>query len=343
MSGVAESVELITPAADAVVSLKSSEQQAFYTDKHRWEPHEADPEPNGCDQSSAWPVFFKWRAEGIAELRIARTPDMREFCSWNGLQQLRIYNLLPGTVYYYQVCCGGKQSAVRRFTTADELPRCINMPEVTNVRDCGGWSLGDHRQYKFNMLYRGGQLEPWTVLSHGCGINAEGEKVWQSLGIKSELDLRHDGAACCISGQVNYCKIPSTAYAAWQEQGIFGAEAMKQIRRIFEFLGNEDVYPVYLHCQGGGDRTGTLAFLLGAMLGMSYDDLLTDYEFSNLSVSGERSRYSTVWHGFMAKLRSFAPDGSLQMQVKNYLNCCGVDDLLQQKITCILTEEGRAR
>ena len=160
----------------------------------------------------------------------------------------------------------------------------------------------------------------------------------KALKIKTELDLRADGADFFQSSNMLYCKIPSTAYATWQEEGIFSAEAMEQIRKIFILLADKLVYPVYFHCQGGGDRTGTLAFLLGAMLGMSYDDLLTDYEFSNLSVSGERIRYSTVWQAFEKKLQTFAPGESVQTQVTNYLYQCGVSDLLLDKIKNILTE-----
>ena len=112
----------------------------------------------------------------------------------------------------------------------------------------------------------------------------------------------------------------------------------EQIRKIFELFADETAYPIYMHCQGGGDRTGTLAFLLGAVLGMSYDDLITDYEFSNLSVSGERIRYSTVWSKFEKRLKEFAPGDTVQVQAVNYLHQCGISDELLEKIRFILTE-----
>ena len=114
---------------------------------------------------------------------------------------------------------------------------------------------------------------------------------------------------------------------------------MEQIRKICEFFADETVYPVYMHCMGGGDRTGTIAFLLGAMLGMSDEDLINDYEYSNLSVSGERCRCSVVWKAFMEKLNEFAPGGTIQTQVINYLEKCGVTEELRKKITTILTEK----
>ena len=35
------------------------------------------------------------------------------------------------------------------------------------------------------------------------------------------------------------------------------------------------------------------------------DDLITDYEYSNLSVSGERCRFSKVWKAFEEKLNEY--------------------------------------
>lgn len=331
-------IELIAPEAGETVFLHAPEQLAFFSEPHRFEPHEADPTPNKMDFSCSMPVRFRWKAAGRAVLAISENANLSKAAIYTGINDCRVYNLLPGKRYYFQIQCGEIVSEIRSFSIAMELPRVISVPNVSNVRDCGGWHLNNGKRYKFNMLYRGAQFEPWTVLPHGCGINAEGEKLFKALKIKTELDLRTDGEDFFQSSNMLYCKIPSTAYATWQEEGIFSAEAMEQIRKIFILLADKLVYPVYFHCQGGGDRTGTLAFLLGAMLGMSYGDLLTDYEFSNLSVSGERIRWSTVWQAFEKKLQTFAPGESVQTQVTNYLYQCGISDLLLDKIKNILTE-----
>ncbi|MBE6402187.1 MAG: tyrosine-protein phosphatase [Lentisphaerae bacterium] len=338
MSKDVKTLEIFTPEDGAVIPLHTPEQQAFFSDRSRFVPHEADPTPNKVDNTAPLPVRFKWKAPGRALLKISEQADLSNAETYCSINDCRVYNLLPGKKYYFQVQCGDQVSDIRGFSIAMELPRVIHLPCVTNVRDCGGWQLNNGRRYKFNMLYRGAQFEPWTVLPHGCGINAEGEKLLKELKIKTELDLRSDGECFFSAGTVLYCKIPSTAYATWLDQGIFAPEAMEQIRKIFILLADKLVYPLYFHCQGGGDRTGTLAFLLGAMLGMSYENLLTDYEFSNFSVSGERIRYSTVWKKFEERLHSFAPNGSIQQQVVNYLGQCGVGDILLEKIRENLTE-----
>ena len=338
MSENIKKLEILLPDDGAIISLHTPEQQAFFQDHSRFIPHDADPTPNKLDKTAPMPVIIKWRASGWATLKISEQADLSNAEVYRGLNDCRVYNLLPGKKYYFQLQSGDSISEVRSFTIALELPRVINLPDMTNIRDCGGWSLDNGKHYKFNMLYRGAQFEPWTVLPHGCAINAEGEKLLQKLQIRTELDLRADGEDFLQSDKIMYRKIPSTAYASWQEHGIFAPEAMEQMRKIFLLLSDKLVYPLYFHCQGGGDRTGTLAFLLGAVLGMSYEDLLTDYEFSNLSVSGERIRHSVVWKAFEERLKTFAPNGTVQEQAVNYLHQCGVDDRLLDKIRENLTE-----
>ena len=331
-------VEIIAPLDGETAMLHTPKQRAFFSDPSRLIPHEADPKPNESDNTSPMPVRFRWKAPGRAILRVSLNPDLSDCMEYSGINDYRLYNLLPGRKYYFQLQCGDAFSEIRSFATAMELPRVIHWPDMTNIRDCGGWQLANGKRYKFNMLFRGAQFEPWTVLMHGCGINAEGKRLLEELKIRTELDLRLDGENFYASESMNYCKIPSTAYATWQEHGVFAPEAMENMRKIFELLADEQVYPVFFHCQGGGDRTGTLAFLLGAVLGMSYDDLITDYEFSNLSVSGERIRYSTVWTRFEERLKTFAPGGSVQQQAENYLRQCGVTDIVLEKIRANLTE-----
>ena len=113
---------------------------------------------------------------------------------------------------------------------------------------------------------------------------------------------------------------------------------MKIMKRNFSLFCKEDAYPIYIHCAGGGDRTGTLAFLLETAMGVSLEDALTDYEFSNLSTSGERSRFSKVFTAFLARLETFAPGKSIQEQSIQYLKKCGVTAKMLAKIQSIILE-----
>ena len=74
---------------------------------------------------------------------------------------------------------------------------------------------------------------------------------------------------------------------------------------------------VYFHCHGGSDRTGTLAFLIEALMGVSENDLSKDYEVTYYSGSKRKRNGESGWYfGPMVRyLRTFAPGRTIQEQV----------------------------
>ena len=352
---MARKILLSEPKDGAKVSFLSREQKAFFNDPYRKKPHKPDIEPRKTDLTRPVPVDFVWEGEvEKSVLQIACRADFKNPVRQiegkgrklkNGRIRFRakIVNLEHGRKYFWRAAHGKKFSEVRTFTTADEQPRWISVPNVTNVRDLGGWKTASGKRIRQGMLFRGGQFAPsWTNQPGGSKITAAGRKVLlEGLKIQTELDLRGGKDKGALPGIPRYELIPFSAYATWggpQGEGIFSMEQRKQVKKIFELLADPSAYPLYFHCQGGGDRTGTLAFLLETMLGVNEADCLNDYELSNLSVSGERSRFSEVWVKFMEKLETFAPGTSRQAQVCGFLRECGVADDLQEKIRSILLE-----
>ena len=74
---------------------------------------------------------------------------------------------------------------------------------------------------------------------------------------------------------------------------------------------------IYFHCHGGADRTGTLAFLLEGLLGVSESDMAKDFELTTYSNSIHRRNSEGGWfYKPMVKyIRSFAPGKTIQEQV----------------------------
>ena len=70
----------------------------------------------------------------------------------------------------------------------------------------------------------------------------------------------------------------------------YNANYTKSIKSIFEVLGDENNYPIMFHCNAGADRTGTVAFLINGVLGVSYEDLTRDFELTSFSKGGRRWR-----------------------------------------------------
>ena len=87
------------------------------------------------------------------------------------------------------------------------------------------------------------------------------------------------------------------------------------IRTIIGWLKEDKV--VYFHCHGGSDRTGTLAFLIEGLLGVSEEDLSKDYEVTYYSGSNRKRNSSTGWFykPMIKYIRTFAPGGSITDQV----------------------------
>ena len=155
---------------------------------------------------------------------------------------------------------------------------------ASNMRDLGGWKVeGGHIAY--GKLYRGAKLER---------IDAEGKDAFlNELGISVDLDLRgsvpgESKAGPVIEG-VDYFQLPVERYLG---RGTGKTEEMYQlaIRCIIGWLG--EGRSVYFHCTAGADRTGTLAFLIEALLGVSESDLSKDYELTTFFGRHTRQRNS---------------------------------------------------
>ena len=57
-------------------------------------------------------------------------------------------------------------------------------------------------------------------------------------------------------------------------------------RRFFEVMADSEGYSILYHCTAGRDRTGVATVLLLEALGVSRDEIITDYVRSNEAFSG---------------------------------------------------------
>ena len=54
-----------------------------------------------------------------------------------------------------------------------------------------------------------------------------------------------------------------------------------QIAELFKVLADKNNYPMIIHCAGGSDRTGMMAYLINALCGVEEKNLYQDYSFTN--------------------------------------------------------------
>ena len=96
--------------------------------------------------------------------------------------------------------------------------------------------------------------------------------------------------------------------------------------KIFDYVKTNK--PCFYHCAIGADRTGTLSFMLEALLGVSSSDIDKDYEITSFhtgSGSQLRSRITTDYVG-------------LVNQTKSVTIPSGVDDTLRNRCIYFLAQ-----
>lgn len=251
--------------------------------------------------------------------QLAETEDFaqsREFVPKNGERSVQIYHLMTGKRYYYRVHLtlsdGTVQTLKSSFKTA-ATPRLLNIDGIVNVRDIGGWVTASGKTVKQGLLYRGSELD--GSVESGFTLTEKGKtQILDLLKIKTDMDLRHAGRDM-LGPDVQHIY-----YSAIQYEHVFTPAGSDAVRRVFADLANPDNYPIYMHCTYGADRTGTMCYLLEALLGVSDQDLIRDYEMTALYY---RYVSSELMDGFIQRIATY-PGDTTQERVENFLLSVGV-------------------
>ena len=272
------------------------------------------------------PVKLSWK--GAAKtLRISTSPDLSGSRDVVVQQSpASIYNLTPGIRYFYSVLAADG-SVLKESCVIPKGPMRMINGLLKNTRDLGGWKAGD-KTVKYGKIYRGANLDDIQQDASKMDI------VVNRLGVGVDLDLRvlppgsQGGSGeknpWKASDPVIYKNIKLWHYFVpsadkYLQVDVSPGETADQyqyaIRCIIEWLRDGKV--VYFHCHGGADRTGTLAFLLEGLLGVSESDMSKDFELTTYSNSIHRRNGDGGWFykGMVKYIRSFAPGKTMQEQV----------------------------
>ena len=154
-------------------------------------------------------------------------------------------------------------------------------------------------------------------------ITEQGLKAVRELGIKTEIDFRttDDGESGNITesplgSDVKYVSIPL------RSGGNIILLNKDSLKDLFAVLGDESNYPIVFHCSIGTDRTGMAAFLINGLLGVSKDDLIRDFLFSNFGNIGSM-RTQSIIETYIDTV-GIAGGSTLSEQIENYLISVGV-------------------
>lgn len=243
-------------------------------------------------------IEFEWTYNGNKAadtqyiINISESETMENAVTYTtSSESLSVYNLKIATTYYWTVSIDGNESAICEFKTSDITPRNLYVDGITNVRDLGGRPTENGTRTKQGLIFRCGRLNESSAQAPVIEITEEGKKTMlNELGIKTEIDVRKnsDGEIGAITSSplgnsVYYFNCPME----WE--GNTFTDNQQEILRVFEILSKEESYPLIFHCNIGTDRTGMIAFLVNALLGVPEEELFKDYVFSNFgNIGGTR-------------------------------------------------------
>lgn len=229
-------------------------------------------------------------------------------------------NLRPDTVYEYHIqvdFSNGKTLEKNGEFKTEPSPCFLFVDGARNVRDIGTIKTANEKHIKKYMVYRGSELDGAiesknVITEHGI------DYMLNVLNIKTEVDLRlYDAAKTkdMLSDTVKHTYYGIAAYDLF-----FRKDFAEKNRKFFSDLSNPDVYPVYVHCSYGADRTGTAMYVLEALLGVDEETLYQEWETS-LFCHGDA--FYDEMDVFIEQFKAFKGN-TMQEKAENYLLSIGV-------------------
>lgn len=257
---------------------------------------------SGSSNQYPLPVDFTWTGSGRT-LVYSTDPTFETSVSTSVTSSpCQIYNLIPGVEYYYKVLASdGTVIKVSSITPIGPL-RAMKLSGVKNVRDLGGWesssfkhSDGTPMTIRYAKLYRGAQLDNLSNSS------TNRQAFLNATGVTVDMDLRgYSGGNSGSSSTSNplgfertqtpphYDNLKVCQFMINGSQNDVTASLYRQaLKDIITHLQNGEV--IFFHCIGGADRTGTLAFMIESLLGISETDMNIDYELTSFNDTRQRT------------------------------------------------------
>ncbi len=162
-----------------------------------------------------------------------------------------------------------------------------------NVRDLGGLATADGRAVRRGRVFRS-DYPGFAEVGDGAAV--------RELGLRAVVDLRRATEAEfeCVSWDdhgVHYSRCPLSAGGETSWHARYHAylthrpeTVVEAVRRVTDV----DAHPVLFHCAAGKDRTGAVAALVLAVLGVPVDDIVADYVLTEAGLAPILARLSGI-------------------------------------------------
>lgn len=268
--------------------------------------------------------------------------------------KVNVYNLIPNRKYYYSVSVSNSEIDKGYFTTSGERRYLLVQADANidssgkitnpyadhanNCRDFGGLKVGSSQQLKYDLIFRGSNIDLTK------NVAAEKDLLLGYMGVRLDVDLRKTASS---SGDYrDFAKQIYTSYNGqtidWIGPGISGGSDListsstnkTKVKNILQAIIDHvvDGEAVYIHCFAGADRTGYICCLLEAVLGVSEKDCSIDYELTSFSCVCVRDR--------AFKLKTGAAMQSCYPYIRDYKVSGVSNPTFQQKANQIMLDLG---
>lgn len=200
----------------------------------------------------------------------------------------------------------------------------ISAPRANNIRDIGGWN-----GLKTGLVFRGSEFDtskarglpdaknPDKTVHANRDLTDEGLRVFRDeMRIRTDLDLRNPKYHTVLGPDVRHVVEPVGAY----HRMLASPKGRQTVAECLRVFADERNYPVYVHCAGGADRTGSIVFLLEGICGVSEADLSIDYELTSFGGLGYRQRFNhSYYFASLVALMKERQGATLSEQIRSYV------------------------
>ena len=348
----------ITTNLETEKQIHTDRQAAYLAYDGNFETIPEDNYPDGQQHlSDPEPVNLAWnynvpsgKTLSRYDVIIGKEADLSDGYAVKGTTatNLDVYNSYLGDNYFQVVANfsdGSKDSsAIKKYKVENVYPRNLKIDGMTNCRDMGGArELEDGGYIKQGLIYRTSGTNSWgngRAVVTDTITTAGKEELLGHLGCKTEINVNNSG-----SNQVGVENFVD-AYMYYDNGKHHMFRNTEPLKRVFHALADPNNYPVFYHCRIGTDRTGFVAIMLSALLGVSENDIYQDYLFSNFGNIQEK-RYIGDKAGrdnilkYMDDLKTY-PGEKLQNKTYNFLLSIGIPAEELDSIIDILTDGQKA-